>query len=496
MKQQQQIISSQYQQNIYNKLITTKSNIAVSASAGSGKTSTLVEIAKILPYGKKAIFIAFNKHIVKELKERLPSGVECSTMHSLGCKAIFNYYGGEKKINDKKQIGHIEPLFAHKKENKEKWKSVYAVDRLMKLARATMTKANKEDLTALIERYVVDIDEEEISATIKALRSFESYNSDPDRYNITIDFQDMISIPALMNISVPKYDYVLIDEGQDMSVLDRLFLNKLVKPNGGRKIILGDKNQAIYSFRGADINSFSAFANEPNTIQLPLSICYRCTKAIVREAKKVYPEIEENPDGEEGVEPRKGEIEEIQENDMVLCRNTRPLIEVFLNLIESGKKAYIVGKEMEQGLLGMLANIDGSEKTNIWFNFKEDKREKILAELTKKGVKAPDKNVKYQLLMEKLSILQLLFGKFNHVYEVEDFIKEIFEDEERDGVKLLTIHKSKGLEQDRVFIIREFEGKELIPSQYAVTEEMLIAEDNLKFVSITRAKKELIYLDL
>ena len=57
---------------------------------------------------------------------------------------------------------------------------------------------------------------------------------------------------------------------------------------------------------------------------------------------------------------------------------------------------------------------------------------------------------------------------------------------------MCTIHKSKGLEHDTVYILNEF----LIPSKYAMLEEQLIQENNLKYVARTRAKENLIFLNL
>lgn len=489
---------SPYQQEIYRQIQTTNKHISIEATAGSGKTTTIVQAAKLIPLNKTAVFIAFNKHIVEELKARLPKNVLCSTMHSLGFRVIKEHFKpGEVTMNDKKQIDFIFPIFEHIKNKREQWKSIYTVDSVMKLARATMTAPIRSEMDKLVVQYALDITEIEITAAMRALSAQRDYYEDLDRRNCTIDYVAMIELPAKMKMRTPTYDYVFIDEAQDMSKLDRLFINKLVKPITGRKVIVGDKRQAIYSFRGSDLNSFDAFVNEANSIKLPLTVSYRCAKAIVKEAKKVYPEIEPFEGNEDGIVRDKGTVEEIQESDIVVCRNTRPLISVFMDLVKQGKKAYVKGKDMEQGLLNMLSSLSPESRCeDVFLNFKDKVKEDVTKELTIKGIARPDKHPKFGAAMEKMDILQLLFIKFEYVFQVEDFIREIFEDRDREGVKLMTIHKSKGLEGDRVFFLREFEGKELIPSPYAVTEDMMIAEENLKFVGITRAKKELVYLDL
>lgn len=486
---------SKYQQDIYKAVMSTKNHLVISATAGAGKTTTAVHATRLIPYGKTAISIAFNKSIVLELKKRLPQGVDCATLHSVGFGCIRKHFPGEVGVNDKKQIDFIEPYYKDDHPRK-KWVSIYKVDDICKRARVTMTPDNREALMKMCDDYVIDYESDQINVAVRVLKKLVEYNRDPDRYNAKIDFIDMIEIPALNDdIATPQYDYVFLDEAQDMSKLDQLLLKRLVKPITGRLIVVGDKRQSLYGFRGADPNAFQNFIDQPNTIQLPLSISYRCAKNIVKEAKTVYDDIEEfdkNPDGI----VRKGKVEEIQEGDMVLSRTTRPLISVFFKLVGDGKKAYVAGKDMEKGLLSFLARFSDSDKTSDLHNQLDDILTKTIQDLKVRGIQNPEKHPKYGQVQEKLSIIKLLFSKFEYVNQVEKFIEEVFNDEEREGVRLSTIHRAKGLECDRVFVIETFEGKSLIPNQYAVTEDQLIQENNLKFVATTRAKHELVYLHL
>lgn len=487
---------SKYQQDIFNTVITTPQHIAVAAGPGSGKSTTLIEVAKLIPYTKSSIFIAFGREIVKSLKNRLPQGTICSTMHSLGSKAIGGSYQNGWSLSEKKQLNYILPYFEGEKDNRKKWPRVFQVDKVMALARATMAENTKEGIEALVEDYGLDIDEKDIPIVIRARSDFYRYN-DGERGSIQIDFQDMIEMCVRnTDILMPQFDFVFVDEVQDLSNLDRVFVQRLVKPRG-RIIAVGDKNQAIYSFRGAAIDSFERFAAMNNTVTLPLSISYRCCKAVVREAKEVYDDIEEWENAVEGsVEKKKGKVEQIQEGNFVLCRNTRPLIDIFFRLIDAGKRAYVVGKDYEKGLQKILAEFDRegttADQLQVLFNKKDEMLNRISS--LKKG--KAENNPKYIQFCEKVDILILLFSKFKTVIEVENFILTLFEDDDRDGVKLMTIHRSKGLESDRVFIINTYEGKTLIPSPYAHTPGQLKQENNLKFVSITRAKKELVYLNL
>jgi DNA helicase II / ATP-dependent DNA helicase PcrA len=486
---------SKYQQAVFNAVITTPSNIAVSATAGSGKTTTIVEAAKLIPYGKSAVFVAFGVSIVKELKERLPAQVTCSTMHSVGVSAIRKYYGEIRVMKDQKQIGFIKPLASDIVDNRDRWVTIYAVDRLMSLARATMSGTSISALMQVCENYALDIDDSQLKIASEALDNMYAYDEETG-YNVEVDFQDMIEMCVRnRRIHMPAYDYVFVDEIQDLSALDHLFVNRLIKPITGRIIGVGDPRQSIYGFRGSDPNSFDKFAQQPNTTILPLSISYRCAKGIVNKAREIYQEIEPYENNEQGI-VKIGGVNDIQEGDMVLCRNTRPLVDVFLRLIDNDKKAYVVGKDMEKGLLDIVDHCDNQMVSDEAIVFFDSVYQKVLGSLKAKGIQSPHNHPKARLIEEKLDILRLLVRRFEFMYQLKEFITTVFNDKQRDAVRLMTIHKSKGLENDTVFVIESFDNKRLIPSDYAVTKEQKVQETNLKFVAYTRAKRQLVLVYL
>lgn len=251
-------------------------------------------------------------------------------------------------------------------------------------------------------------------------------------------------------------------------------------------------HNSIYGFAGSDVNSFDYFKNRPNTISLPLTVCYRCAKSIVRNAQEVNSEIEVYEKQEEGV-VRKGTVEEITKNDLVICRNTRPLVALYFQLLESDKKSYIKGRDVENGLIALYNKVKDLDKHEAKIELTR-RLEFIEDELAKKKVKKPREHVKYINFREKVRIIEIISNKVQYMFEVEKLIHELFKDRV-DAIKLMTIHKSKGLENDRVFIIDSFNGEKLIPSKYATQPWELEQENNLYFVACTRAKAELIYLN-
>lgn len=241
-------------------------------------------------------------------------------------------------------------------------------------------------------------------------------------------------------------------------------------------------HNCIYSFMGSNLDSLHAIKNSPNTIELPLSMTYRCAVNIVDEACKVFPDgIVAAPGAEKGF-VGEGAFTDAEEGDFILCRNNAPLMETFIELLKLGKRCAIMGKDYGDELVYLIDSIK-----DIWGL--EAKLEKLSESLAKKGVKMPTKVPAYAQLEEKVHVLLTLYEYFGDLEVVRNRIYDIFTDTQSKGVTLSTVHRSKGLESDNVYFLQP----ELIPSKYAVTELAQYAEKCLKFVAITRARNNLIY---
>ena len=82
---------SKFQQAIYDFITDGKGNAVVSAVAGSGKTTTLLNALKLIPTNKRVLFLAFNKSIAKELQERVPNtpNIHVKTVHGFGYSSLL-----------------------------------------------------------------------------------------------------------------------------------------------------------------------------------------------------------------------------------------------------------------------------------------------------------------------------------------------------------------------------------------------------------------------
>src|SRR5690606_10592798 len=81
---------SSHQARVFAFVREGRGHAVVQATAGSGKTTTLVQVAGMLPRENRACFLAFNRSTVAELRQRLPAHVEATTVHALGRRILLD----------------------------------------------------------------------------------------------------------------------------------------------------------------------------------------------------------------------------------------------------------------------------------------------------------------------------------------------------------------------------------------------------------------------
>lgn len=452
----------------------------------SGKTATLKELCNRTPVGTSCLFMAFNKSIAEELKTKLPTTVECNTFHSMGLRTLMKNFRFRMQLEENKCFSLCMELFDfRKKEYKEKMRYYFSLQELWEKIRLSLCEINEENVSALCIEYDLDYENSMINDLNKIN---ERWRKDcariQDNKSFKMDFPDMLWIPYnfVDEMNFPKYQVVMLDESQDSFTLQKEILQRYIKPRG-RFIAVGDSKQLIYNFMGSDLDVFTSIKRMPNTICLPLSVTYRCAKKIVEVANKVFPGTECVPTAKEGI-VRSGDIFEAENGDFILCRNNYPLVVTFIMLLERGKKVSIMGRDFGESLCRLMDNQSCLDDLYLLLEDKASKlKERGLSEI------AITNNASYVALKEKVSIIEILYKRFPGSFlALKQKIKNIFSDD-KTGIILSTIHKSKGLEAKRVFFL----NPELIPSKFAKTPKALYAEECLKFVAITRAKEELVY---
>jgi ATP-dependent exoDNAse (exonuclease V) beta subunit len=360
----------------------------------------------------------------------------------------------------------------------------YRIARLVELMCLTLT-IEEEDIEQLANKYDIMILGDEIE------HAYELYGKVYDNLN-QISFTDMVFQPAIRNIKMPKYDFVLVDEIQDLNLAQQRIIQKIIKPNIGRLIGVGDPAQAIYGFAGADFESYSKLKQiVPNTKEMPLNICYRCPAKVIELAQTLVPQITGRLGVKQGEVIYEGTFDMIGDHDYVICRNTKPLVDLFKVLIKKGKKANIKGREVGDNIITLIKKTKATTldalDTAIVLQVGD-----LRTKLIKKGYPKVDSHPQMLKLQEKRDIIKILSEDVKTIDQLAKRITDIFLDKDFPGIVLSTIHRVKGLEADTIFFL----NSHLIPSQYAKTKEELQQEKNLMYVALTRAKSKLVYLQI
>lgn len=478
---------SKYQEAIFDAYTNTRSNIAIEASAGASKTTVIVECCKRTPPHLKVLFMAFNKSIAEELKTKLPKNVDVGTFHSKGLSTLLSNFRFKMKLSETKCFKlALQILDTREIPSKQVTRYLFELQDVWASLRSSLLVGEPSEIEAICfekeleyrERMVKDIQliNDEWNSRASKINSNKEY---------VLDFTDMLYLPYILldPQDFPKYDVVFIDEAQDISTLQRELILSFVKPKGGRLISVGDRNQTIYSFQNASVSNFLSLQGLSNTTILPLNLSYRCAKRIVEEANKVFPNsIEALETAPEGI-VRNGSFTEARSGDFILCRNNMPLVDVFISFLKKKQKASIKGKDFGEALKALIDKVNDIDQLD---EILKKKLDSLLAR--RMSYSAAINNPSYVNLVEKCQIIERLYTIWSDMDLLKQHISEIFT-EKTEGIVLSTIHKSKGLEAERVFFL----DPNLIPSQHAKTEEAFYSEKCLRFVAITRAKKELIY---
>lgn len=493
---------SKYQKAIYDFIKNGKGNLVVEAAAGSGKTTTLIKSLDFIDESKRILLVAFNRDIVAELKKRVKGvdNVEVRTLHSLGYAMIaknFNKHNIETDafkyasyINS--NIHELASFNTYKLGRKDYIKYIDNIKKYVDFARFYLCK-NEKDLDFIEERYQIEdiADEKKV-----AMEVLEWGKQELD----TVDYTDMIWLPNELDLKSNdfSYDWIMLDEAQDMNKAQRELVLRCFKDET-RLCAFGDKNQAIYGFSGSDPESFDRLKALPNTISLPLSICYRCAKNIVDFAQQLVPSIEENGDGRNGEIIYDVQVDNIQDGDMIICRNNAPLMQIYNSLIKMGKKAFIRGKDIGLNLKKLVKNTH-CESLNVDLS-SDGVFSKLYFSLFESVHSLMNKcNIDWNTAMTSESItskidminaIEVLSEGINTVDDLINKIDDVFSDKKLDGIALSTIHKAKGLEANNVYVA----CKSLMPSKSAKKGWEINQEHNLMYVAYTRAKDKLGFID-
>ena len=562
----------------------------VLAGPGSGKTLTIVNRVKYLIEKQKVrpeeiLVVTFTRFAAAEMKSRLclvmgkrDLPVTVGTFHGI-------YYGILKwayRMNQENILSETEKYqILRGVINKERMEIFDEEDFIQDIA-AEIGKVKNNRIP--LEEFV----SEKCSADAfrNIYRNYERHRKELKK----IDFDDMLvlcyelfrSRPDVLAQWQKKFRYVLIDEFQDINRIQYDVIRMLAQPENNL-FVVGDDDQAIYGFRGADSELMLGFGKDfPDAKQILLGMNYRSTANIVQNSLKLIEnnveryskKLEANREGgsclhiqevKDPVEEAEYVLEEIQkckengikeEEIAILFRvhtDARAVVEamverkipfqmkehlpnIYEHFIAKDIMAYFrlaTGKRCRQDFLQVMNrpkrylgrdSVSGSQVSfedmrkfycdKDWMIDRIDQFEWDVKMLMKMAPYAAIQYIRKRIgyddflkeyafthqinrsdLNEVLAEIEEAAKAFSSVEEwfahVEEYtetlkVKEKERNRPRPGVRLMTIHASKGLEFKQVFLIAANEGR--IPYQKAKTDKEIEEERRLFYVAMTRAK--------
>lgn len=473
---------SQYQRDILQWIHTGRGHAIVEAVAGSGKTTTLQlvwEAVKDQP--GEAVFLAFNNGIARELKTRL-TGLRASTIHALGRRLLARHLG----VTSEPDGGKYQRLAAALMTETREGRTVPAKDasyvtrdiqRLAEFARLTLT--DPRDPAALLDlmdhHEVVRYRRHQLllEQCLPLVPRLLERGLDEVRRG-TLDYADMVWAPVRLGLTHPAFAWMFVDEAQDLNAA-QLELVVACRAHTGRLVFVGDPAQAIYGFQGADPQSMTRIAQRVAATNLPLSITYRCPVRHVELARRIVPAIEPAPGAELGTvrEPHVMQaVNDMRAGDLVVCRNRNPLLYVWHELQQRGVPAWIdSSNEPARDLTRALRSYE--QGGTLALDLRDVVKQDALDAATRED----------EELAALLWLLHALVPEGSASYrQLSEYIDSAFTPR-GGGVRCMTIHGAKGLEADRVFLVRP----DLLPDRRAKGWQYA-QEENLLYVALTRSR--------
>lgn len=512
-------------------------NIQVEALAGTGKTFTLLEgmsrmvtgrktdgvkgsdqqeaiweafgdIRNVKGTGQGVLFAAFNKAIATELAGRVPFGSEASTLHAFGFRAVKAVFGdklrGRNAVNGFRTQNLAEKLYGvdfrtvRRSAQMPQWQEIF---NLVGLCKQTLSDGSPESIKELQNHYGFEIGNEtftlpKVSELLEASKEVTH----------EIDFNDMIWLPVVCDLPVPRRKVLLVDEAQDLNLCQQA----LAVRSADRLIVCGDANQSIYGFAGADAESMNRLKGilggesqfgghfKAGVEVFPLTVTRRCPKAVTKLAQEIVPAFECLPDAEEGTVdsmPVSEARKQYSMDDMILCRVNAPLIAEAFKMIRANVPCRIQGRDFGKTLTAFVEKLMKIGQLDA-----DDSASDLAAEAEAWRIKETDrlsslKNCSQTRIDQACDQADCVIDSTensNTCGEVLSRFETLFADEGRGKVVLSSVHRSKGLEAERIFILHP-EKLPLVRKKMKAWEQG--QERNLQYVAYTRAMKHLTFCE-
>jgi DNA helicase-2/ATP-dependent DNA helicase PcrA len=478
---------SSFQTDIFNFIEADTGIGAVNAVAGSGKTTTIVEAVQRSK--RPALLGAFNKHIAVELERRLNAtpGVTVSTLHALGLRMTADGCNTKPQVNQRKYNDivtwaltnhpHLAQQAGFESPN-EAWQTL---SKLVDFARLTLRDPldPHDAFSAAAACYELEAPDPLLPLVTLCLDE----GAAEAKHHGIIDFTDMIWLPHRWDLQTDTYPHIFVDEAQDLNAaqLDLVHRACATDPRG---LVVGDPFQSIFGFAYAGLDAYTTARDSLNATELPLSICYRCPTSHLDLAREIVPHILARDDAPVGT------IEHCFDNDLptlvrptdlVICRYTAPLINMCLNLIRARVRSYVKGRDIGVGLVKLIEiirkrNANLAALSHTLQEYTNHRHE----QLANRNAPASIHNA----LDDRIVGVRIIY-EMDQPTDWTAFTRTATDlcSDNGTGVCLSTIHRVKGLEADRVWILQPEELGTRRTGLRGIDQET-----NVRLVALTRSK--------
>ncbi len=467
--------------------LTTPAHIFLRATAGAGKTTTLLEAAWHL--GQHGVFFAYNKHAVANLQPRLPHQVRARTLHAHGLGLLKSQTGGLDLVRDKgRQVaarvmrGPRAPL--------------HAAARAWDIAREeTLLSLTLTDAERLAARSDWRTSPGELMDLIPAMHEAGDVLWQDAQL---ADYTDMLWLPVRHGYGQHTLRLALVDEAQDLTPLRQEFVQHLLGlPDAvgpGRLIFVGDSDQSIYLWAGADPAALSRLKAAVGAVELPLSVSFRCPREVVRYARAFSSFIQPAPQALPGmIEHVSAETATYKRGDTVLCRTNAPLIRLALELMTQRVSVSVVGRDLEVRLREALTaalpapgTFRNDDVTELVRTYLVPLDEPLGLRIAEGDRTARQQRTELYDLARCLRYLAWVVSRASGEGTLENalaLLKNLCQEDADADVVLASVHRAKGKEWPRVTILYP----ELMPLAQGDEDE----ERAVQFVAVTRAQQVL-----
>lgn len=439
--------------------------LVISAFAGTGKTSTLVRYAQVNP-GSRMLYLAYNRAVRDEAEQKFPFNVECKTSHQLA-------WPGFGRPLASRLISNLRITDVARLLNTRHWT----------LARTALETLNHFLCSADSEPCLMHLPREEdrcgmpppkiLSAAQVLWQVMSSPHSD---FPVTHD-----TYLKLFQLSAPdlsrRWSTVLFDEAQDANPVT----SALVLRQTCNVVLVGDRHQQIYRFRGADNALDAPLLDDADRLSLTQS--FRFGSEVARVANALL--------------QRQGETQVVGG-----CGGADQVVEA----LPSGTKHYAILSRTVSGVIGAALDASLKGKKVYWVGGIDGYKAEELVDLHWFSVEMPERVRSHQLtrdyrdFSEYESIakatgdigmnqsIRLLEAYFPLPQKLKVLRQQAVKNESEADITVSTAHRSKGLEWDTVMLDEDF--ADITDPQ--ISEDERTDETNLLYVSVTRARRILV----